>query len=92
MSALSSVLLLITAFFTATLSGIFGMAGGLLLMGALALVLPVQAAFVTHGLLQLVANGWTGAMAGERPYSWIKIAVAVLVGLIVLAIGAALQR
>ena len=28
------------------------------LMGALALVLPVSAAFVTHGVLQLVANGW----------------------------------
>ncbi len=46
------------AFLTATLSGVFGMAGGLVLMGALALVLPVQAAFVTHGILQLVANGW----------------------------------
>jgi len=46
------------AFVTATLSGVFGMAGGLVLMGALALVLPVSAAFVTHGLLQLVANGW----------------------------------
>src|SRR3546814_683859 len=34
------------------------MAGGLVLMGGLALVLPVSAAFVTHGLLQLVANGW----------------------------------
>ena len=46
------------AFVTAMLSGVFGMAGGLVLMGALALVLPVQAAFVTHGVLQLVANGW----------------------------------
>ncbi len=46
------------AFVTALLSGVFGMAGGLVLMGALALVLPVQAAFVTHGVLQLVANGW----------------------------------
>jgi uncharacterized membrane protein YfcA len=46
------------AFLTAMLSGVFGMAGGLVLMGALALVLPVQAAFVTHGILQLVANGW----------------------------------
>ncbi len=34
------------------------MAGGLVLMGALAMVLPVAACFVTHGLLQLVANGW----------------------------------
>ena len=50
------------AFVTATLSGVFGMAGGLVLMGALALVLPVQAAFVTHGLLQLVANGWRAAL------------------------------
>ncbi len=46
------------AFVTAMLSGVFGMAGGLVLMGAVALVLPVQAAFVTHGILQLVANGW----------------------------------
>jgi uncharacterized protein len=46
------------AFVTATLSGVFGMAGGLVLMGALAAVLPVSAAFVTHGLLQLTANGW----------------------------------
>ena len=46
------------AFVTAALSGVFGMAGGLVLMGALALVLPVQAAFVSHGILQLVANGW----------------------------------
>jgi len=34
------------------------MAGGFLLMGALALVLPVTAAFVAHGFIQLVANGW----------------------------------
>jgi len=37
---------------------VFGMAGGLVLMGVLALILPVQAAFVTHGVLQLAANGW----------------------------------
>ena len=57
------------AFVTATLSGVFGMAGGLLLMGALALVLPVQAAFVTHGLLQLVANGWR-AILHRRHVRW----------------------
>lgn len=46
-----------------------------------------------HGkAFQLAANGWTGAMAGERPYSWVKIALAVLVGLILLGIGAALNR
>lgn len=46
------------AFVTALISGIFGMAGGLVLMGALTLLLPVGAAFVTHGLIQIVANGW----------------------------------
>ncbi len=52
------VLLCVTAFLTALLSGIFGMAGGLVLMGILALALPVSTAFVTHGILQAVANGW----------------------------------
>jgi uncharacterized protein len=43
---------------TSVLSGIFGMGGGLILMGALALVLPVGAAMVLHGTTQLVANGY----------------------------------
>jgi uncharacterized protein len=60
------LILIITAFLTATLSGIFGMAGGLVLMGILALVLPVSAAFVTHGLLQLVANGWRAVLHREH--------------------------
>jgi uncharacterized membrane protein YfcA len=58
MNLIAALFVVCMAFVTATLSGVFGMAGGLVLMGALALVLPVQAAFVTHGLLQLVANGW----------------------------------
>ena len=53
-----AALLVAAALFTAFVSGIFGMAGGMLLMGLLATVLPVEAAFVTHGILQLVANGW----------------------------------
>ncbi|WP_374469272.1 TSUP family transporter [Phenylobacterium sp.] len=59
----------VAAFLTATLSGVFGMAGGLVLMGALALVLPVSAAFVTHGVLQLVANGWR-AVLHRRHVRW----------------------
>ncbi len=55
---MTGLFLIATAFLTALLSGVIGMAGGLVLMGALALVLPVSAAFVTHGILQLVANGW----------------------------------
>ncbi len=45
------------------------MAGGLVLMGVLALLLPVAAAFVTHGVLQLVANGWR-AVLHRRHIAW----------------------
>ena len=57
------------AFLTATISGVFGMAGGLLLKGALALVLPISATFVVHGLLQLVANGWR-AILHRQHVNW----------------------
>ena len=53
-----ALFLVAMAFVTAAISGVFGMAGGLLLKGAIALVLPVSATFVVHGVLQLVANGW----------------------------------
>jgi uncharacterized membrane protein YfcA len=55
---MTGAFIVVMSFLTAALSGVFGMAGGLLLKGALALVLPVSATFVVHGLLQLVANGW----------------------------------
>jgi uncharacterized membrane protein YfcA len=45
------------------------MAGGLVLMGALALVLPVSAAMVTHGVLQMVANGWRAILL-RRHIEW----------------------
>ncbi len=35
---------------------------------------------------QLVVNGYTGAIAGKHPLSWIKIALAVLAALIALAV------
>ncbi|MCW2396786.1 MULTISPECIES: sulfite exporter TauE/SafE family protein [unclassified Sphingobium] len=63
---MTGVLIIIAAFATAFLSGIFGMAGGLLLMGILAFLLPVSAAFVTHGILQLVANGWRAVVHREH--------------------------
>ena len=47
MSMVSALFIVVMAFITATLSGVFGMAGGLVLMGGLAVVLPVSAAFVT---------------------------------------------
>jgi uncharacterized membrane protein YfcA len=65
-SLLAAAFVCAVALLTATLSGVFGMAGGLVLMGALALVQPVTAAFVTHGVLQLAANGWRAALHREH--------------------------
>jgi uncharacterized membrane protein YfcA len=56
------LLLLIAVLVTSTISGVFGMAGGLLLMGALTLALEVPAAMVTHGVVQLTSNGWRGVL------------------------------
>lgn len=69
MPGATAAFIIASAILTAALSGVFGMAGGLVLMGALALVLPVSAAFVTHGILQLVANGWR-AILHRQHISW----------------------
>jgi len=50
---------------TAFLSGIFGMAGGLILMGVLLALLPVPEAMALHGVTQMASNGWRGLL-------WIK--------------------
>lgn len=55
---MTSLALLLLVLVTATISGVFGMAGGLMLMGGLTLAMPVSAAMVTHGAVQFVSNGW----------------------------------
>ena len=49
--------LMLAVFCTSTLSGVFGMAGGLVLLGVLLLILPVGTAIAVHGVIQIVANG-----------------------------------
>ena len=65
----AAVFIIVMSFLTAALSGVFGMAGGMVLKGALALVLPVSATFVAHGVLQLSANAWR-AILHRRHVSW----------------------
>ena len=74
MALLTIFLLLLAVLATATVSGVFGMAGGLMLMGALTLAMPVAAAMVTHGAVQLVSNGWR-AVLHRRHISWRIIAL-----------------
>ncbi|MEM7768505.1 MAG: sulfite exporter TauE/SafE family protein [Pseudomonadota bacterium] len=60
MTSIAAFIILAVSAFTAFLSGIFGMAGGLILMGVL-IALPsvtVPMAMIIHGALQMVANGW----------------------------------
>jgi uncharacterized membrane protein YfcA len=49
--------LLVAVFFTSMLSGIFGMAGGLVLLGVLLFILPVGTAIAVQGAIQIIANG-----------------------------------
>jgi len=43
---------------TSFLSGIFGMAGGMVLMGILLAIMPLTAAMVLHAITQMASNGW----------------------------------
>lgn len=43
---------------TSFLSGVFGMAGGMILLGVLLLVFDVSAAMILLGITQFAANGW----------------------------------
>ncbi len=47
---------------TSFLAGVFGMAGGMILMGVLVYMLPVPAAMVLHGVTMLAANGWRAVL------------------------------
>ena len=59
------ILLVVTMIATAFLSGIFGMAGGLVLIGVLFALMPVPEAMALHAVTQMASNGWRGAL-------WIK--------------------
>jgi uncharacterized membrane protein YfcA len=47
---------------TSFLSGIFGMAGGMILMGILIAIMPLPAAMVLHAVTQMASNGWRAAL------------------------------
>src|SRR5262245_39075060 len=42
----------------AFISGIFGMAGGMILLVILLALMPLTAAMTLHGVIQLTSNGW----------------------------------
>lgn len=78
MSATLMFALLPTMLATSFLSGIFGMAGGLILMGILLALLPLPEAMALHAVTQMASNGWRGLL-WRRYVRW-KAAATFLTG------------
>ena len=62
MSPLLISILCLAMIGTSLLSGIFGMAGGMILIGVLLALLPVPEAMMLHGVTQMASNGWRGLL------------------------------
>ena len=58
------------------------------------ILVPVWLVSYTYGArsFQVVGNGYTGTIAGEQPYSWLKIAFAVLAVLLLILLMTALNQ
>jgi len=65
-TALFFAILAVSALATSFVSGILGMAGGMILMGILIAMMPVPAAMMLHGITQLASNGWRAFMWREN--------------------------
>lgn len=58
MSAFAALIILATTLVTSFISGIFGMAGGIILMAVLVALVSVATAMIIHGGIQMFANGY----------------------------------
>ncbi len=83
MTPLISALLVGVVFLTSTLSGIFGMAGGMLLLAGLLTILPVATAIALQGAIQIVANG-SRALFSRHFIDW-RIMSTMVAGIVVAA-------
>jgi uncharacterized membrane protein YfcA len=62
LGSLALSVIAVTILATSFISGIFGMAGGLVLLGVLLVFLDVAPAMVLFGAVQIVSNGWRSAL------------------------------
>jgi uncharacterized membrane protein YfcA len=65
MSAALIAILCTTMLATSFLSGVFGMAGGMILIGVLLAIMPLPEAMALHAVTQMASNGW-------RALLWLK--------------------
>jgi len=61
--ALIAVTVLVSSF----LSGVFGMAGGMILLGVLLVYYDVSTAMVLFSIIQFAANGWRARKRSPTP-------------------------
>jgi uncharacterized membrane protein YfcA len=78
-------LLFISVLVTSFISGIFGMAGGLILMGILLAILPVASAMALHAVAQMASNGWRALL--WRQYVNVKVLLWTMVGSLLALLG-----
>ena len=76
--------------FTAFLSGIFGMAGGMVLMGVLLAVMPLPAAMALHAVTQMASNAWR-AVLWRRHINWRPVGFFLIGNLAALAVWSVFQ-
>jgi uncharacterized membrane protein YfcA len=90
MSPLLLAILSLTVFTTSVISGIFGMAGGMILLAALMSILPVATAIAVQGAIQIVANG-SRAVFSRAYIDW-RILGTITLGLLAAAAVLAVLR
>jgi uncharacterized membrane protein YfcA len=81
MTALMAAGLSLLMIGTALLSGVFGMAGGLILIGVLLMIMPLPTAMVLHAVTQMASNGWR-AVLWWRHIEWRIMAFSVASNLV----------
>jgi uncharacterized membrane protein YfcA len=93
-SVLVLALLAVSAFVTSFISGILGMAGGMILMGILLAVLPLPVAMLLHGITQLASNAgraflWRAQVDWRvfRGYLWGALAMLALFAAVSLVVS-----
>ena len=75
---LITVIVVVASLATAFLSSIFGMLGGLILMGILVSLMQVGPAMILHGLIQMTSNGYR-AWLNQKDINW-KIVSTLFIG------------
>lgn len=78
MTTVTIIFISATMVATSFLSGIFGMAGGLILVGVLLAVMPLPTAMALHAITQMASNGWRTTL-WWRHVQW-TIVIAYMIG------------